>query len=507
MDFPEPKPRLKPLWRYLGLGLAVALLAFYGSVLWKHTAAIAAGSDSSGYLNHARLLAAGHVHLEPREVPGLPSSQAPDELYMSLGFKPAWDHKGLVPTYPVGLPLLILAAKPLAGWAHAADAILLLHSLAGIALVYVLARDLGLGRRWAALGSLILALSPVYLFMSLVAMSDVPSLVWTTLAVVAALRSRGRAPWALLAGFALALDVLLRPTNVLAFIPVALALGRSPRRWLLLALGGLPGAVFYGAHSLSAYGSLFTTGYGNTSSSFSWASVPVTLAHYARWLPALFTPAVVLCLALPVERRVTASIRWLLGSWILAYGAFYSTYTITHETWWYLRFLLPAVPAILVASLLVLDRLCERLPQFLDPGRFLPAFAVALALVVFAERRQERELHPLSVGDEELVYGRATDWMKAHVPGDAVCLAMQASGALVYYTDFTFIRWDALHPSNVAKVEAAIRASGRPLYAVLFPFELTDSGALDKHMPGHWTMVGRIDQVTVWRRDFEAPKH
>ena len=39
---------------------------------------------------------------------------------------------------------------------------------------------------------------------------------------------------------------------------------------ILFALGGLPGAVFFGAHSLAAYGSLATTGYGDTSTAFTW---------------------------------------------------------------------------------------------------------------------------------------------------------------------------------------------------------------------------------------------
>ncbi|MGA2691079.1 MAG: hypothetical protein ABSF76_01835, partial [Opitutaceae bacterium] len=99
------------------------------------------------------------------------------------------------------------------------------------------------------------------------------------------------------------------------------------------------------------------------------------------------------------------------------------------------------------------------------------------------------------------------DWMNRNLPKDAVCLSMQVSGALVYYTDFTFIRWDALEPDNIGRVESALRASKRPLYAVLFPFEITDSGALDRRMPGHWTEVGKVDAVTIWRRDFPPSKN
>lgn len=485
----------------------VALLALYALVLGRNVAAVAAGSDSSGYLNHARLLASGHVHVEPRTIPGLPDSSAPKGLYMALGFKPAWDGKGLVPTYPTGLPLLILAVEPLAGWKHAGDLVIILHAVAGLALVYFLGRRLGLGGPWAILGSVLLALSPLYLFMSQVAMSDVPSLVWTVAGILAALKSRERPAWALAAGAAVALDVLLRPTNILAFIPAAIALGASPRRWILFALGGLPGAVFFCAHSLAAYGSLATTGYGNTTTAFTLACVPQTLAHYARWLPRLLTPLVALNLFLPFLGGESARSRWLLASWILAYASFYSAYTITHETWWYLRFLLPAAPALVIGGLLVLRALARRLPPWANPGHSPAAFAVALALIAAHMDHEIRDLHPLSVGNEELVYGKVTDWMNRNLPKDAVCLSMQVSGALVYYTDFTFIRWDALEPDNIGRVESALRASKRPLYAVLFPFEITDSGALDRRMPGHWTEVGKVDAVTIWRRDFGPLKN
>jgi hypothetical protein len=82
---------------------------------------------------------------------------------------------------------------------------------------------------------------------------------------------------------------------------------------------------------------------------------------------------------------------------------------------------------------------------------------------------------------------------------------MQASGALFYYTDFTFIRWDALDQGNIGAVEAAVRNSKRPLYAVLFPFEV-DSQVLDKTMPGHWREVGLVDDVTIWRNEPASPK-
>ncbi len=503
MDFPAPlTPPSNTSWRSLGGGFALLALVLYGAFLARNVSAVAAGSDSSGYLNHARLLASGTVHAQPRPLAGLPPSAAPKYLYMPLGFVPAPNGVGMVPTYPAGLGLFVLAAAPLAGWTHAADAVLVLHSLAGLVLTFALGRRLGLGRRWAFFGAAIVAASPVYVFMSLQAMSDVPALVWTTIAVLAAIRSREKPIWALAAGAAAAIDVLLRPTNLLAFVPVAMALGARGRPWVLFILGGLPGAIFLGAHSMAAYGSLLTTGYGDNSYSFSGAYVLPTLVHYALWLPALLTPVAALALGLPWTRTSAPSAKWLLGAWIVSFGAFYSFYECTHETWWYMRFLLPAAPALVVAGLIVMRQLCSSIARRAGQALSLTLLVAGLTLVGLNSYVLNRNLFVLpTIGDEKR-YGATADWMRSNLPQNAVCLAMQETGALYYYTGFTFIRWDALTKENVAKIEPLIRTSGRPLYAVLFPYEVTKEDVLGSVMPGHWTQVATVADVTVWRRSF-----
>jgi hypothetical protein len=501
MDFPNAQTRPSPSdWRGAARLAGLLALAFYGLFLARNVGAVAAGSDSSGYLNQARLLASGRIHAEARALPGLPLADAPPFLYTPLGFMVAPDGSGLVPTYPTGFGLFALVAAPLTGWPRAADLVVILHSLAGVAATYALGRMLGLARGWAALGAALIAASPLYLFMSLQAMSDVPSLTWTTAGVLAALLSRKRPSWALAAGAAAAIDVLLRPTNVLAFVPMAVALGASRRNWALFLCGGLPGAVFYFAHSWAAYGSLLTTGYGDITNSFSVGYVPGTLVHYGLWMPALFTPVAALALGLPWVRRGAPSARLLLGAWILAFGGFYSFYKCTHETWWYLRFLLPAAPAVVVAGLLVLRAVSSR--AVATPLRALCALAAVLALVGLNSTILCRRLLVLETVRDELRYGGAADWMRSRLPPGAVCLALQETGALFYYTHFTFIRWDALTKENVAKIDALIRNSGRPLYAVLFPYEVTQYDVLGSVMPGRWRQVGAVSDVTIWRRDF-----
>src|SRR3989442_12266160 len=197
-----------------------------------------------------------------RTVPAMPPETMPRSTYMPLGFRIAGDNT-LVPTYPVGLSLMVVAIAQLTGWESAAHLTMVLPALLGLALIFWLARACGLSSYASALAALLLATSPLYINMSLTLMSDVPALVWTTAAILLAWRSREDARWAVLAGAALSLAILTRPTNILAFAPVAVCLGVSPRRWLWLGAGGAPGAVMLVRYNIAAYGTAITTGYGD----------------------------------------------------------------------------------------------------------------------------------------------------------------------------------------------------------------------------------------------------
>jgi uncharacterized membrane protein YhaH (DUF805 family) len=352
----------------------------------------------------------------------------------------------------------------------------------------------------------IIAASPLYLSYSVQAMSDMPALVWTTAAVLAAWRSsRAKAgarstAWALAAGAGFALAVLVRPTNVLALAPVLIALGLSLRRLTLFVLGGLPGGVFFVLHSLAAYGHPLTTGYGDTSYLFVSSVVATTLAHYLRWLPVLFTPIVLLATALPWAAGTARRPAAITGSWALAYLAFYCCYSPTHETWWYLRFILPAAPALVIGGLLVARRWAVAwAPSPWSSGRSGVVFACALVAVLAYESHWSRKLDALSIGHSDAVYPMTADWLRQHLPKDAVIVAMQHSGSIFYYTDFTLVRWDQIEGPVARRVIDASAAAHKPIYAALFRWEVDD--ALRKHLPGAWTRIGEVRDASIWRLD------
>lgn len=472
-------------------GLLVLALATYGIWIAVNIQAIAGGSDSSGYMNSARLLERMELKIPRREIAGLSSHDLPIYTYVPLGFVPVGEHE-MVPTYPVGFPLLILATSRIAGWDHASATTLIVHALLSLAVLYWLSILLGLSWPLSLLATLLLGLSYVFVDMSLQTMSDVPALAWCSLAFLAALLSKRHVAWALLAGAAFAMAVLVRPTNILMMLPLAIVFGFSWKRWLLFGLGGVPGAIFQLLINWRLYGDSLTTGYGDVGMLFQTQYMTWSLAAYARWLTVALTPLLALVFGVPFfaelrkDRRIVA-----LAAWALAYLGFYAFYFYTSENSSFMRFLLPAFSPIIVLIVMVAQRIGFGLPQ--ARRREL---GLVLAILIVGWNAFWIE-HVGVWTRNESRYRAAADWSAQNLPPNAVVLAMQTSGSLLYYTPFTLVRYDQFDRSSFTQIERACDAAERPIYAVLFPFE-TDSV---RQMPGTWTRVGSVAEIVIWRRE------
>ena len=508
----ELAARRHVIWRafnavpWLQVTIATAFLV-YAVVLWLHVGAVAGGADSAGYLNGARLLV-GEAGLDVvRAVPDVSGLQARN-AYEPLGLA-ILDSGAIAATYPVGLSLMIAAAAALTGWETAADLVMLLHGLAGVILTFWLARECRLSIRAAAIAALLLATSPVYLFMSLTLMSDTPSLAWVTAAVVLAWRSSQAPGYAIAAGAALGIAVLTRPTNLLALAPIVICLGAAPRRWLLLVAGGAPAALFLALHNMAVYGAPIANTYGiDYGDLFAFDYLAGSLRNYVRWLPVLLTPIGVLALGLPALVRQAPRLALMLLSWSVAFAGVYGFYYHTHETWWYLRFLLPAFPAFIVGSLWVGQTVAAGAAAGVEARfrlrvRTLPQSAIAAALlaafILGHNYWWTEHFGVLDSGDGQRTYVKAAEWAQQHLPADAAVLAMQVSGTLFYYTEFSIVRWDHLNADDWRRLREGAAHGRRSIYAMLFPFEIDDLGALRMRVPGHWEKVGAIEHVTVWR--------
>jgi hypothetical protein len=204
----------------------------------------------------------------------------------------------------------------------------------------------------------------------------------------------------------------------------------------------------------------------------------------------LLSPAVI------AYSRARPRVVAVLGTWAAGFLAFYAPYRWTHEQWWFLRFILPAAPALIVAGLAAVSLWLEGLKaRYTVPwAALVPAVVLLCALGVEAGQggpiREAR-----AIGHGERKYGRVSVWLDAHLPKDAVIVASQSSGALYYFSGLTILRYEEMHPPVSEQVRRSVEGSGRGLYAVLWPFE---TGVLAS-LPGTWTQVGAIDDVTVWK--------
>lgn len=476
-----------------GILLLVGLVAFggYAYFCWRNTWTMPGGADSSGYFNLARCLERGEIHAPARPIEGLPPTTLPSFAYVPLGFQPNPVRGTMTPTYPIGVPAAFLAGAKCFGWFYGPDLVLWLHTLAGVWFTYALARQAGASIGGALIGATALAVSPLYLNFGLQAMSDVPALTWS----VAALWFAGRRTRtsATMAGLAFGFAVLVRPSNALLMPALVVALGWNWRRLLAFGLGGLPMAVAFLGFNRAAYGSPLVTGYGDIGSLMRWAHVPITSAHYGRWFPVLLSPLVVLVLAWPWlmrSHRRPAIVHALVAAPVLVFYAFYYH---THETWWYLRFVLPVFPSLIVLATLGGEMLVAKIPSSATRGVWA---AVGLTIVVVNGVAWSTHFGVRSAGRNERIYPAAVR-LAQNLPANAVLVAMQTSGALFYGTEHIVVRWDTLE-GNWPRIRDAARAAGRPIYAVFFEFEVKEA-FVDEKTPGDWEKIIGQQDLSIWR--------
>lgn len=475
-----------------------ALLAGYALAVFHHTSFAAGGSDSSGYLNGARLLARGHV-TEP--VRGLERLNLPVEdasLVIPLGYRPASRPGSMSPSYPPGLPLHMAAAASVGGWSRAPFFVSPVSGLACLVLLFFLGRELGLPRGLALAGSALLAFTPVFVFMEVVSMSDVPATAWAIGAVLAALRARRTPGSAAIAGAAFAVGVLVRPMNALLLPALLLALPARPKSWGLFLLGGAPFAVFLLLYNDAAFGSPLRTGYGGLlAGGLAWGNFSPRAVHYAVWLSRTLSPLLLLgWLTFAFDRRVALRDRGLLLVWFAAFFVFYSFYTV-YDAWWYTRFLLPGLPAVILGFLILLRDalgLADLSVARRAPLRVAAAVVLVLAALAVEVRFIDKEkVHKVYKG--ERVYPDACEMARRRLPPDAILLAMQLSGALHYYTPITYVMWNWLDPARFASLRASTEGRGYRWYALLAPFEQEE---VTRNLPGRWREIDRTGDVALW---------
>ncbi|MEI6052135.1 MAG: hypothetical protein WCQ44_05495, partial [Opitutaceae bacterium] len=204
---PTPAPRAILVLLFLSLSIYAVFLA-------RNSTNVAGGSDSSGYLNSAHLIASGRLQSELR-IPAEfgPQSRIDRIFFTPFGFYPFLEHKLVPPTYPVGLPLLFAAASKIVGWQFATYLVEISGAVAAILLCYLIARELGVSPGLALAGATAFGACPIVIFISIQPLSDTLAATWTLASVYTALRARRHLGWAVACGVVFSIAVLVRSTN------------------------------------------------------------------------------------------------------------------------------------------------------------------------------------------------------------------------------------------------------------------------------------------------------
>lgn len=514
MSQPEPAtpPAARPAWsERAGLWIFIAFVVVHGAIMAGHVSNIAGGADPSCYLELSRLFLEGDLSPELRPVAGLPLETFPPALYAPISYT-VRDYSGLIPTGFPGFPLLLAFLDLFLPTPWAVGAGVWLTMMGCGVLVFLLVRALGLGTAWACFAGVTMGISPLTVLIGSVPMTDPMTCCLAALAWILALQApRGRG-WGLALGFTLGLAVLTRATNVLLFLPVtAILLLRDPRRtpWVAIGLGGLPAAVFFFGFNLAVHGSPFIpSGYADIGELMHASQVGASLRHDLKWMHLLFFPAAIAPapLSLLWLRRRPALVA---GCWLFvaAYVGFYAFYYASSESWFILRYIMPAIVAVIVAAVFVLSRLEAALATratWRSRAAVLPLVLTAASLGWGAWQSEKLGAYHFKYNEGNIPEVLA--WLETATQPEDVFLCFHFSGSLHYYTDRAFLRREQLTPEQWQRLRAAT-AEGPDIYAICYSFEPSTPEALAQALPGRWVevFVSRDPKIHVFRLERERP--
>jgi hypothetical protein len=459
--------------RALPMVAPVAAAAVLAVGLWYGTRA-AGGSDPYGYISQSRLWLAGDLRVRQDFVASMPWPNV-DWSFTPLGYRPSEGHT-LVPSYAPGLPLLMALFTLAAGECGP----YLVNPVCG-ALLVVLAFGIGSrlsGRAAGTMAALLVATSPVVLLMMLWPMSDVPAAAFWAASLL--LACRPSTAGAVASGAAAGVAIAVRPNLVpLAIFPALIAAWpvirtarwTAVRRLTAFGLACLPFVLLVAWFYDHLYGSPFQSGYGDTGTLFSAANLRANAVRYPGWLWETQGPLVLLFLFSPLlppgPRPASRPLRRILLGFAGAVLACYLWY-LPFDAWWYLRFLLPAIPVLFV---LAADAVWHGSRRFGPRAQLAAAVAFTVFMVDYAVTRAP-ELDVLGIGKGEQKYADVGRYVAAKLPPNAVVVAMQHSGSIRHYSGRPTIRYDSLDPEWLDRALAHLRSAGYVPYILLEQYEL-----------------------------------
>jgi hypothetical protein len=266
----------------------------------------------------------------------------------------------------------------------------------------------------------------------------------------------------------------------------------------VFTIAAVPGELAVMAISTRWYGSPIASGYGSVSGLLAIDRVTANLEHYVRWLveTSPLGLAGLIALAVPARRlwKTTESRRaWLLL--VFTTAAAWSVYLFYGEfqDWWYLRFLLPAWPAMFVAAALVLSRIWARSAA----GRVLAIAVVLTSSIHGLTIAQERWV--FNLGHTERRYAAIARLVDEHTEPNAVILTSQHAGTIRYYARRETLRFDFLDPAWLDRAVDWLAAEGRHPYVLVEDWE---QPLLEARFPESRLAALPFPPVLTWRSKY-----
>jgi len=352
------------------------------------------------------------------------------------------------------------------------------------------------GATVAAASACLLALSPIFVDLSLQPMSDVPATFWIALAAFALWRP---SPLGVLGAIAAGMATFTRPPLLLAAVAVA-AMTSWPRRrtmihFLLVSLAFVAAQMLLQSHM---FGSALTSGHGGAERLFTVDALAHNAPAHVKWFVFSQSPAFVLLLAAGAARQPRFALE--SGIVVAAVAAPYVFYFVRFDDWEMTRFLLPALP-------LMCGVAAAALTWFQAPDGTVARLAAAAALLAaaalsFAFLQQHRVL---TLGQQERRYPQVAAWFSAQAGPRAVPLASLHSGSLKYYTGRPVVRIDAVPDDRMLDAIRSLETAGYQPYLVLETGDEMEAYYRrfrpDRIPQLHATPLARISGVNIIRLD------
>jgi hypothetical protein len=459
---------------------------------------VAGGSDSYGYLSEARSLAEGRL---ATPMPIAAEAPWPNAIatFAPVGYRPAPAGNAIVAIYPPGFPLLVAAATAVGG---ACAPFWVVPLCGGLLVLATFAIGRTLGSAWiGVLGGWLVATSPNFICMLLNPMSDVPAAAFSSVATYGLIRRT--LPWLAASGLCAGVAILARPNLApLALVMLAWILWSARddrRRAIRSAAAFVPGVILAGVAiaivNAIAYGSPLTSSYGDTSDWFSLANIQTNARQWLVWIAETQTPLVFAGWAAlyagsrrlwngPDARRAALLLGWIAAAVVGIYVSYQP-----FDSWWFLRFLLPAWPALMLGTGAVLWAVLARVPGILKFAIVLGVIALGAWTISVADDRGV-----FAARDSERRYPAAAALVERSTAQGDVIISGLHSGSVSYYSGRLTLRLDQLDERSLDQAIAWLRDRGAHPYVLL---DEDERKGLTRRF-GSSSAWAKLEQRPVW---------